>query len=128
MVSLILEIMLYTKEQRRFERIGLSQIDASIDIKGAPKHVNIVNATEDGICISGPDLPDGSVVRLNIQKYDTIPSAKISLYCRTVWTQAKGNSHRVSGLSFLHTNRILFKKDLTSFIDLIESARDTMSA
>ncbi|MEA2101067.1 MAG: hypothetical protein U9P80_00630 [Thermodesulfobacteriota bacterium] len=115
--------MLYSKEQRRFERIGLSQIDASIDIKGAPKHVNIVNATEDGVCISGPELSSGSVICLNIQKYDTVPPEEISLYCRAIWTQAEGNSHRYSGLSFLQTNRILFKKDLNSFIDLVETAR-----
>jgi hypothetical protein len=57
----------------------------------------------------------GSVVRLAIDDLHDI--GDISLYCKVVWAVEK---EKCSGLSFLNTNRVLFKKDLLSFNRLLE--------
>ena len=86
------------------------------------REVTILNASEVGVCISGPSLPVGSVVRLYIepQKNDL---TNISLYCKTVWSREDGPVSKQTGLSLLHTNKILFKQDLESFTSLVDLAR-----
>ncbi len=55
------------------------------------------------------------MVRLAIDDLHDI--GDISLYCKVVWAIEK---EKCSGLSFLNTNKVLFKKDLTSFNRLLE--------
>jgi|ADurb_Met_01_Slu_FD_contig_51_424529_length_825_multi_4_in_0_out_0_2 hypothetical protein len=109
------------KEKRAFERIGLDNIRGSVELMEIVKPISIVNACEEGVCVNGADFPVGSVVRLAIASQEEHPD--ISLYCKVVWASHKEDPERKSGLFFLNTNKILFRKDLLSFARLIESTR-----
>lgn len=110
------------KEKRIFERIDLESITGSVELMETLKPISIINACEEGVCISGSDFPVGSVVRLEIEHAEDQPN--ISLYCKVVWATKKKEPSRKSGLLFLNTNKILFRKDLVSFTKLIDSAKE----
>jgi len=109
------------KEKRLYERISLSNLSGSVELMETLKPISIINASEDGVCICGADFPVGSVVRLAIDPAEDSPN--ISLYCKVVWTSKKKDPAKKSGLSFLNTNKILFRKDLISFEVGVDSAR-----
>lgn len=103
------------KEKRLHERVPFPEVKGSIEISETVKTVSVVNASVEGVCVSGAHVPVGSVVRLGIDDLHDV--GDISLYCKVVWATEKD---RCSGLSFLHTNKVLFKKDLVSFNRLLE--------
>ncbi len=117
--------MVGMKEKRLFERINLSNLNGSVELMETMKPISIINASEEGVCIGGADFPVGSVVRLEIDHADDLPN--ISLYCKVVWTTKKKDPNKKSGLLFLNTNKILFRKDLISFTRLIDSARKQLA-
>ncbi|MBN2297348.1 MAG: PilZ domain-containing protein [Deltaproteobacteria bacterium] len=86
------------------------------------KSITIINATEEGVCIEGADLPLDSVVRLAIEHPEDNPD--ISLYCKVVWVSPNEVPSKKTGLLFLNTNKILFKNDLISFNRLVDNARN----
>ncbi len=108
------------KEKRLLERITIPNLNGKVEIEGSQKGVYILDACEDGVCISGVDIPVGDVILLNIEHPEIDP--EISLYAKSVWASDCGKKKK-SGLSFLHTNKILFKQELTTFSQLIDSAR-----
>ena len=103
------------KEKRIHERVPFPEVKGSIEISETVKTITVVNASVEGVCISGAHIPVGSVVRLAIDDLHDI--GDISLYCKVVWATEK---EKCSGLSFLNTNKVLFKKDLQSFNRLLE--------
>ncbi len=109
------------KEKRIYERISLPKLSGSVELFETLKPVTILNASEEGVCICGADFPVGSVVRLEIDFPEETPN--ISLYCKVVWASRKKDPEKMSGLSFLNTNKILFRKDLLSFAKMVDSAR-----
>lgn len=109
------------KEKRLYERIDVSNLSGSVELMETMKPISIINASEDGVCICGADFPVGSVVRLAVDPLEDLPN--ISLYCKVVWASRKKDPDKKSGLLFLNTNKILFRKDLLSFTKLVDSAR-----
>ncbi len=109
------------KEKRTLERIPLHDMIGSIEHQETMKSITIVNASEEGVCIEGADLPLDSVVRLAIEH--PVDTEDISLYCKVVWVSQNELPGKKSGLLFLNTNKILFKNDLISFNKLVDSAR-----
>jgi hypothetical protein len=109
------------KEKRIFERIPLTNLSGSVELMETVKPITILNASEEGVCISGADFPVGSVVRLEVDFSEDAPN--ISLYCKVVWASKKRSAEKQSGLLFLNTNKILFRKDLVSFAKMVDSAR-----
>jgi hypothetical protein len=110
------------KEKRIYERIPVPNLNGSVELMETLKPINILNASEEGVCISGADFPVGSVVRLEIDHAEDLPN--ISLYCKVVWATRRRDPDKKSGLLFLNTNKILFRKDLITFTKLIDSARE----
>jgi hypothetical protein len=108
-------IMHSKKEKRIHERVPFPEVKGSIEISETVKTITVVNASVEGVCIAGAHIPVGSVVRLAIDDLHDI--GDISLYCKVVWAVEK---EKCSGLSFLNTNKVLFKKDLLSFNRLLE--------
>ncbi|MGC9323608.1 MAG: PilZ domain-containing protein [Desulfomonilia bacterium] len=109
------------KEKRIHERFSLPNLSGSVEIKEAMQPISLINASKEGVCIAGAVFPVGSVVRLEIDPLEDIPP--ISLYCKVVWSSPKGEKDKKSGLFFLNTNKILFKRDLTSYSKILNSAR-----
>lgn len=109
------------KEKRAFERIDMPDLCGAVEFLEALKPVSIVNASEEGICICGADFPVGSVVRLAIDPVEDVMN--ISLYCKVVWASREQGPEKKSGLLFLNTNKVLFRKDLLSFTKLVDSAK-----
>jgi hypothetical protein len=109
------------KEKRIYERIAIPNASGSVELMETIKPVTILNASEEGVCISGADFPVGSVVRLEVDSPEDAPN--ISLYCKVVWATKKRSSDKKSGLLFLNTNKILFRKDLVSFAKIVDTAR-----
>jgi hypothetical protein len=106
------------KEKRLHERIPIPDLKGSVEIREKVKPITVVNASTEGVCISGAHVPVGSVVRLAIEDLQDI--GNISLYCKVVWASSEAEREKFLGLSFLNTNKILFKKDLVSFGRLLE--------
>ena len=92
-----------------------------VEISETIKPVTVINASTEGVCIAGIQVEVGSVVRLEIE----LPQDKdnISLYCKVVWATKKRSAEKKSGLLFLNTNKILFRKDLVSFARMVDTAR-----
>ncbi|MBN1635566.1 MAG: PilZ domain-containing protein [Deltaproteobacteria bacterium] len=109
------------KEKRNLDRIIFSNLYGEIELKGLRKEVSIVNASEDGLCVTGIEIPIGTVVRLDIEPQPE--NQPISLYCRAVWSSTEEPRHIKTGLYLLHTNKILFKQDLASFSKLVAETR-----
>jgi hypothetical protein len=109
------------KEKRICERIPISNVSGSVELMETVKPITILNASEEGVCICGADFPVGSVVRLEVDSAEDAPN--ISLYCKVVWATKKRSSDKMSGLLFLNTNKILFRKDLVSFTKMVDTAR-----
>lgn len=109
------------KEKRVHERIRFPDVRGSVEISEAMKPVTLINASSEGVCISGASIPVGSVVKLAID--DHLGVGDISLYCKVAWATGEKKKEKFSGLSLLNTNRVLFKKDLMSFNRLIETVR-----
>lgn len=91
-----------------------------IEISETIKPITVINASTEGVCISGVQVEVGSVVRLEIESSQDMDN--ISLYCKVAWATDKNGHEKLSGLSFLNTNKILFKKDLVSYNKLLEQA------
>ncbi len=106
------------KEKRIYERIPFPEVKGSVEISENVKPITVVNASAEGVCISGVNIPVGSVVRLAIDDLHDI--GEISLYCKVVWASEETKKEKLSGLFFLNTNKVLFKKDLVSFNKLLE--------
>lgn len=109
------------KEKRIYDRISLSNLSGSIELMETVKPITIVNASEEGVCVYGAEFPVGSVVRLEIDPSEEIPN--ISLYCKVVWASRKKDPEKKTGLLFLNTNKVLFRKDLISFAKMVDTAR-----
>lgn len=109
------------KEKRICERIPLSHVSGSIELMETVKPVAVLNASEEGVCITGAEFPVGSVVRLELDAEEDAPH--ISLYCKVVWATKKKSPEKRAGLLFLNTNKILFRKDLLSFAKLLDGAK-----
>jgi hypothetical protein len=45
------------KEKRIYERIDLGSVNGSVELMETLKPVSIINACEEGVCISGSDFP-----------------------------------------------------------------------
>jgi hypothetical protein len=114
------------KEKRISERISIPNVNGSVELMETIKPVTILNASDEGVCISGADFPVGSVVRLEVDAEEDAPN--ISLYCKVVWATKKRSSEKKSGLLFLNTNKILFRKDLVSFTKMVDTARRQLNA
>lgn len=114
------------KEKRIYERISISNVNGSIELMETVKPITILNASEEGVCIAGADFPVGSVVRLEVDPAEDAPS--ISLYCKVVWATKKRSAEKMSGLLFLNTNKILFRKDLVSFVKMVDSAKRQLNS
>jgi len=114
------------KEKRLCERIPISNVTGSIELMETVKPVTVLNASEEGVCIAGADFPVGSVVRLELDSAENDPH--ISLYCKVVWATRKKSAEKKSGLLFLNTNKILFRKDLLSFAKLLDGAKSQAGA
>lgn len=114
------------KEKRICERISFSNVNGSVELMETVKPITIINASEEGVCITGADFPVGSVVRLELDSAEDAPN--ISLYCKVVWATKKRSAEKKSGLLFLNTNKILFRKDLVSFAKMLDSARRQANA
>jgi len=110
------------KEKRTQERIRLYDLIGSVEHQEKTKSITIINASEEGVCIEGADLPVDSVVRLAIGHPEEAPD--INLYCKVVWASRNEIPGKQSGLLFLNTNKILFKDDLVSFNKLVDTARN----
>jgi len=113
------------KEKRLHERIPIPDLKGSVEIREKVKPVTVVNASTEGVCISGVHVPVGSVVRLAIDELQDI--GNISLYCKVVWASGEAEREKFLGLSFLNTNKILFKKDLVSFGRLLELVQSQLT-
>ena len=113
------------KEKRLHERIPIPDLKGSVEIREKVKPVTVVNASTEGVCISGAHVPVGSVVRLAIDELQDI--GNISLYCKVVWASGETEREKFLGLSFLNTNKILFKKDLVSFGRLLELVQSQLT-
>ena len=113
------------KEKRLHERIPIPDLKGSVEIREKVKPVTVVNASTEGVCISGAHVPVGSVVRLAIDELQDI--GNISLYCKVVWASGEAEREKFLGLSFLNTNKILFKKDLVSFGRLLELVQSRLT-
>jgi hypothetical protein len=113
------------KEKRLHERIPIPDLKGSVEIREKVKPVTVVNASTEGVCISGAQVPVGSVVRLAIDELQDI--GNISLYCKVVWASGEAEREKFLGLSFLNTNKILFKKDLVSFGRLLELVQSQLT-
>jgi hypothetical protein len=113
------------KEKRLHERIPVPDLKGSVEIREKVKPVTVVNASTEGVCISGAHVPVGSVVRLAIEELQDI--GNISLYCKVVWASGESKREKFLGLSFLNTNKILFKKDLVSFSRLLELVQSQLN-
>jgi hypothetical protein len=113
------------KEKRLHERIPIPDLKGSVEIREKVKPVTVVNASTEGVCISGANVPVGSVVRLAIDELQDI--GNISLYCKVVWASGEAEREKFLGLSFLNTNKILFKKDLVSFGRLLELVQSQLT-
>ena len=113
------------KEKRLHERIPIPDLKGSVEIREKVKPVTVVNASTEGVCISGVHVPVGSVVRLAIDELQDI--GNISLYCKVVWASGEAEREKFLGLSFLNTNKILFKKDLVSFGRLLELVKSQLT-
>ncbi|HNY65912.1 MAG TPA: PilZ domain-containing protein [Deltaproteobacteria bacterium] len=109
------------KEKRICERIDFPNVNGSVELMETIKPITILNASEEGVCVSGADFPVGTVVRLEVDSPEEAPN--ISLYCKVVWTSKKKGQVKKSGLLFLNTNKILFRKDLITFVKMVDSAR-----
>jgi PilZ domain len=113
------------KEKRLHERIPIPDLKGSVEIREKVKPVTVVNASTEGVCISGAHVPVGSVVRLAIDELQDI--GNISLYCKVAWASGEAEGEKFLGLSFLNTNKILFKKDLVSFGRLLELVKSQLT-
>jgi hypothetical protein len=113
------------KEKRLHERISLPDVQGSIEVSETMKPVTVVNASIEGVCIAGVEIDVGSVVRLEIGSHQDV--GNISLYCKVVWT-TDDEQKKFSGLSFLNTNKILFKKDLISYNRLLDLVQAQLNA
>ena len=110
--------MSYNKEKRNFERISIPNVSGAVEIRGGKKEVMLVNACEGGVCISGPEIKPGTVLRLHLENPEE--ENNIALYCKVVWaTNKKKNGSALSGLALLNTNKILFESELESYGKLI---------
>ncbi len=108
------------KEKRLLERTSIPELNGKVEVDGNSKDVFVLDATEDGVCIAGAEIPVGDVVLVCFEHPQMSP--EISLYAKSVWASNLGKEKK-SGLSFLHTNKVLFKEDLTSFSELVGMAR-----
>ena len=111
-------IMKPRKEKRVHERIPFPEVKGSVEISEDMKPISLINASFEGVCISGASIPVGSVVKLAID--DHLGVGDISLYCKVAWASGEKKKEKLSGLALLNTNKVLFKKDLLSFNRLIE--------
>jgi len=112
------------KEKRLLERITIPHLNGRIELDEGAKGIYVIDATEDGVCVSGAPIPVGDVVLLNFEHPEI--SDPVALYARAIWSSCDHTERKV-GLSFLHTNKILFKEDLTTFSRLIEVARTSLN-
>jgi len=110
------------KEKRLHERIRFPELKGSIEISETIKPITVINASAEGVCVTGVHIPVGSVVRLAIDDLHDV--GDISLYCKVVWASKETEKEKFSGLSFLNTNKVLFKRDLVSFNKLLELMQD----
>ncbi|MCD6570108.1 MAG: PilZ domain-containing protein [Deltaproteobacteria bacterium] len=111
--------MVYAKEKRTFTRKPLKDARGFVELKEERQEVAIINASKGGVCIAGTKLPVGRVVRL----YLDVPKIGLGvpLYCKVVWAASDQPEERGMGLSFLNTNKILFKEEFASFSKFIDS-------
>jgi hypothetical protein len=124
--NVFLHIMHTKKEKRLYERIPLPDVRGTVEISETMKAVTVVNASTEGVCIAGVLVEVGSVVRLEID----LPQdeGNISLYCKVAWATEEDEQEKLSGLSFLNTNKILFKKDLITYNKLLSFVQDQLNA
>jgi len=100
----------------------LKHISGTVELKDGLHRISIIDASKGGLRISGKNLPVGSVVRIHMDV--PISPPKISLYCKVVWSMGEYSEAKAAGLTFLNTNRILFKEDYlmySKFLASIES-------
>ncbi len=114
------------KDKRVHERIPFPDVRGSVEISKDMKPVTLINACSEGICISGASITVGSVVKLAID--DHLGIGDISLYCKVAWASGERKKEKLSGLSLLNTNKVLFKEDLLSFNRLIEVVQSHVRA
>jgi hypothetical protein len=114
----------YIKERRAFVRKSLKGARCFVELKDQKQEVTINNASKGGVCIARTRLSVGTVVRLHL---DIPPlGLDIPLYCKVMWTASAQPEEKTMGLSFLNTNKILFKEEFTSlrkFIDSLDADR-----
>jgi len=111
--------MPYIKERRAFVRKPLKDTRCFVELKDQKQEVTINNASKGGVCIARTRLSVGTVVRLHL---DISPlGLDIPLYCKVVWTASGQPEEKTVGLSFLNTNKILFKEEFTFLSKLIDS-------
>jgi len=113
------------KEKRLFERIPMPDVQGTVELSETVKPITVVNASEEGVCISGVWIEEGSVVRLAIASHQDIEN--FSLYCKVAWASGENEHEKRAGLSFLNTNRILFKQDLVSFGKLLQLVQSQLN-
>jgi hypothetical protein len=114
-------VIMHTKKEKRLhERVPLPEVRGMVEISETIKPITVVNASSEGVCIAGIHVEVGSVVRLEIESPQDMDN--ISLYCKVAWATDKEEHEKLSGLSFLNTNKILFKKDLVSYNKLLDQA------
>lgn len=114
--------MSYIKERRSFTRKPLRDVLGFIELKDQKQEVTINNASKGGVCITRTILPVGTVVRLHLDIPPLDPDTP--LYCKVVWTDSTQPEEKTTGLSFLNTNKILFKEEffsLSKFIDSLDT-------
>jgi|GEM_PF-318560 len=111
--------MPYIKERRSFARKPLKDVLGFIELKDQKQEVTINNASKGGVCIARTILSVGTVVRLHLD----IPPLGLDtpLYCKVVWTAYAQPEEKTTGLSFLNTNKILFKEEFLSLSKFIDS-------
>ena len=112
------------KEKRLLARIAVPELNGRLELEGNPRGVYVLDATEDGVCVGGTPIPVGDVVLVSFA-HPGIDS-EIALYAKAVWNSGDIKDNR-SGLSFLHTNKILFKDDLLAFSRLIADIRTSLN-
>ncbi|HPC47139.1 MAG TPA: hypothetical protein PLW83_03775 [Deltaproteobacteria bacterium] len=114
------------KEKRGHERILLADVRGMVEHSNTSRPVTLVNASVQGVCIAGEAIEAGTVVRLSIE--DNMGVGGISLYCRSAWSSEKTRQEKLTGLTLLNTNRVLFTKDLAAYGRLLETARTSRGA
>ncbi len=112
------------REKRLLTRIVVPDLNGRLELDGNHRGVYVLDATEDGVCVGGTPIPVGDVVLLSFEHPGM--DSEIALYAKAVWT-SDDNKEKRSGLSFLHTNKILFKDELLAFSRLIADIRTSLN-